>query len=238
MLSLPPPQKSPPACPAFQLLKLPRELRDKIYLHALTQRHSITWPAKRNATTLSPALLATCKQVYEEAAPLLYTANGFIFLHPSDCCVFQWTMDHNHARKMSKVTFNIGDRDLRLWGTYLESRDNIRSLTHDLPNLKLLCLRLRQNWWNSNVAPAINLNNWHSRRHIKQLCNLLQQRTAAESVVICTLAIPEVDFMHINERYHKLIEARDGHDAPKTMLMAAVEVHSAKVMLELVVQGR
>lgn len=223
-----------PARSVFNFLGLPRELRDKIYYYTLARQQTFCWPSKRNTANLCPALLATCKQIYQEATPVLYTANSFAFAHPSDCCVFRWLMDHNHARAISKVTFRIAERDLRLWATYIEANNTIRSLAHDLPNIKLLYLHLRQNWWNNNVGPEQNLKVWHLNRHLKQICVLLRQRTTAEVVVVCSVRIPDGHFDHIKAAYPELIESRDSG----SLMTQAIEMHSAKVMLELVAQPR
>lgn len=224
----------PSSTTSFHFLGLPRELRDRIYLYTLSREQAFLWPSKRNAAHLCPAFLATCRQVYEEAAPVLYKANSFTFAHPSDCCVFRWLMDHNHAQKMSKVTLSIAEHDLRLWAKYLEATESIRSLAHDLPNVKALFLHLRQNWWNNNVGPEQNLKVWHLNRHLKHLCHLLQQRTTAEVVVVCTVRIPEGHFNHIKAAYPELVESRDSG----SMMTQATEMYSAKVMLELVTQSR
>jgi len=227
-------EQAAPARSVFNFLGLPRELRDKIYCHTLAREQTLCWPWKRNSAHLCPALLATCKQVYKEAAPVLYIANSFAFAHPSDCCVFRWLMDHNHTRAISKVTFRIAERDLRLWAHYLEATDPIRSLAYDLPNVKLLYLHLRQNWWNNNIGAEQNLKVWHLNRHLKQLCVLLRQRTTAEVVVVCSVRIPEGHFDHIRAAYPELIESRDSG----SLMTQTMEMYSAKVMLELVAQPR
>lgn len=214
----------------FSLLKLPREIRDRIYLYTLIKDHTFAWPSYQNAAHLSPAILETCRQVYEEAAPLLYRANSFAFAHPSDCTVFRWIMDQRYAREMSKVTFRIAEREMRLWATYFDSTDHVRSLTYDLPNLKLLFLHLKQNWWNSNIGPEQNLKIWSLNRHLKQLCHLLQQRTNASVVVVCSVSIPLAHFEHIKLLYPEMVESR----TTGKLMTQTTEMYTAKVMLELV----
>jgi len=59
---------------------LPIEIRDEIYAYALTTRKDLVLdPADEEvAAGLTPALLRTCRQVYKEAAPILYKHNHLV----------------------------------------------------------------------------------------------------------------------------------------------------------------
>lgn len=84
---------SPSLKPAMSpLLALPAELRNEIYIHLLTSSYV---PAIRRISTrgyvsdyvlpslrLTPALLRTCRQIYDEALSVLYGHNIFA-AHPS-----------------------------------------------------------------------------------------------------------------------------------------------------------
>ncbi|UPX16434.1 uncharacterized protein EKO05_0006833 [Ascochyta rabiei] len=134
----------PPADPAFSLLlSLPRELRDRIYTFALTAAYPFWWPSHAPAKhDVAVSLLQTCKQLHDEAAPVLYTANKFLFTHPSDCNIFR-VVASPHADRIHSVWFRIREKDLRLWTAYLSSKSADRSLKADLPRLKNLCIFMR-----------------------------------------------------------------------------------------------
>ncbi|KAJ4307363.1 hypothetical protein N0V94_009751, partial [Neodidymelliopsis sp. IMI 364377] len=91
---------------------------------------------------LAVALLQASRHVYHEAAPVLYTANKFLFTHPSDCNLFR-VVASPYAEHMASVYFRIREKDLRLWTSYLGSKSPDRSLHADLPNLKHLCIFMR-----------------------------------------------------------------------------------------------
>ncbi|KAJ4337280.1 hypothetical protein N0V87_004780 [Didymella glomerata] len=140
-----PSTQAPTSDPAFSLLlSLPRELRDRVYTFALTSPCSFWWPPGQAPSKhhVGVSLLQTNKQVYAEAAPVLYTGNKFLFIHPSDCTVFR-IVASRHAEDIHSVHFRIREKDLPLWTKYLGSRKEERCLKHDLPNLKSLCISLR-----------------------------------------------------------------------------------------------
>ncbi|KAF1922713.1 uncharacterized protein M421DRAFT_104907 [Didymella exigua CBS 183.55] len=139
-----PPAQTPAPDPSFSLLlSLPRELRDRVYGLALASPHPFWWPGQAPARHgVGVALLQTSRQVHDEAAPLLYTANKFLFTHPSDCTVFR-VVASRHAARIASVYFRIRERDLPLWTKYLGSRKDERCLKHDLPRLKTLSIFLR-----------------------------------------------------------------------------------------------
>ncbi|KAF2874041.1 hypothetical protein BDV95DRAFT_565287 [Massariosphaeria phaeospora] len=130
--------------PAFSLLlSLPRELRDRIYTFALTSPFPFWWPGTASPTHgVAVSLLTVSQQVYDEAAPILYAENNFIFLHPSDCNIFR-VISSPYSERITSVYFRAREKELRLWTSYLGSKTKDRSLRHDLPKLKSLWIFLR-----------------------------------------------------------------------------------------------
>ncbi|KAE9982775.1 hypothetical protein EG328_010639 [Venturia inaequalis] len=139
-----PDKQAPPTKP--ELFTLPRELRERIYTYALSTSHTIPWPSLNLRTHLSPQLLRTCKMIYAEAAPVLYSQNRFQFTHPSDANMFLYSHNpHLIRQNVKKVCLVIKDhRDVRnLWTFWLSSTMATRSLATDYPNLTNLDVRLR-----------------------------------------------------------------------------------------------
>lgn len=130
--------------PSFSLLlSLPRELRERIYHFTLTSPYPFWWPnqapMKHNVGT---NLLRANKQVYGESVSLLYSANKFLFTHPSDCNIFR-VVASPASHNITCVYFRIREKDLRLWTSYLGSKTTERSLKFDLPKLKSLWIFMR-----------------------------------------------------------------------------------------------
>ena len=90
----------------FQLFRLPPELRDIVYYHALAMPNSEVWDFALKRPTEAPrnfkeyynpdakdaqfkasnsvALLKTCKEVYERGLPMFYRESTFYFSRPRD----------------------------------------------------------------------------------------------------------------------------------------------------------
>lgn len=136
--------------PSFSLLlSLPRELRDRVYVFALVSESPFWWPGKSPESGLrdgdnvsSVSLIRTCKQVYRESIDILYSHNKFVFTHPSDCNMFR-VVASSASINITSVYFRIRQKDLKLWTTYLGSKQVERSLKSDLPKLKSLWVFLR-----------------------------------------------------------------------------------------------
>ncbi|KAF1914736.1 hypothetical protein BDU57DRAFT_558284 [Ampelomyces quisqualis] len=141
-----PPTAAQPAAldPAFSLLlALPRELRERIYAFALTSPYPFWWPSQAPLKhSVGASLLRTCRQVHGESASILYTANKFLFTHPSDCNIFR-VVASPASRNIACVYLRIREKDLRLWTAYLGSKTAERSLKSDLPKLKHLWIFMR-----------------------------------------------------------------------------------------------
>jgi hypothetical protein len=136
--------QTPSLDPSFSLLlSLPRELRERIYAFTLTTPYPFWWPNQAPLKhTVGVSLLRTNKQVYEESVSILYSANKFLFTHPSDCNIFR-VVASPASHHITCVYFRIREKDLRLWTSYLGSKTSERSLKFDLPNLKQLWVFMR-----------------------------------------------------------------------------------------------
>ncbi|RAR07780.1 cytochrome p450 3a10 [Stemphylium lycopersici] len=135
--------------PSFSLLlSLPRELRDRVYTFALVSNSPFWWPGKapesvqNDHRNVSVSLLRANKQVYNESVDILYSQNKFLFTHPSDCNIFR-VVASPASVNISSVYFRIKAKDIKLWTTYLGSKQGDRSLKSDLPKLKSLWVFLR-----------------------------------------------------------------------------------------------
>ncbi|KAF2034006.1 hypothetical protein EK21DRAFT_97796 [Setomelanomma holmii] len=130
--------------PSFSLLlSLPRELRERIYTFTLTSPYPFWWPNPAPVRhDVGINLLRVNKQVYEESVPTLYSANKFLFTHPSDCNIFR-VVASPASYNITCVYFRIREKDLRLWTSYLGSKTTERSLKFDLPKLKSLWIFMR-----------------------------------------------------------------------------------------------
>jgi hypothetical protein len=72
--------------PEFKnFLSLPLEIREEIYSYLLTTDAPVTIDPTEDEPSagLTPALLRTCRQVYEEAAPILYKHNHLVMTKPA-----------------------------------------------------------------------------------------------------------------------------------------------------------
>lgn len=79
----------PPQRSRFDFLSLPRNARLRIYEYALVCEPQII-PECRPAAEqpLTPSILRTCKQVHDEARPILYSKNTFLVSEPKR--ILQW----------------------------------------------------------------------------------------------------------------------------------------------------
>ncbi|KLJ13551.1 hypothetical protein EMPG_11510 [Blastomyces silverae] len=140
--------KPKPFSPCLLLL-LPYELRHQIYNASLAASNPIDPHNKRKAS-FSPSLLATCKQIHDEATPILYRENEFI-LHniPRDA---QW-LDEIGARNVSilkRVQFFVDEGPIVMTefggvandGQEQRLRALLRRLTRDAKGLRYLRVHL------------------------------------------------------------------------------------------------
>jgi hypothetical protein len=130
--------------PSFSLLlSLPRELRERIYTFTLTSPYPFWWPSQAPIKhSVGVNLLRVNRQIYEESVAILYSANKFLFTHPSDCNIFR-VVASPASHHITCVYFRIREKDLRLWTSYLGSKTAERSLKVDLPKLKHMWIFMR-----------------------------------------------------------------------------------------------
>ncbi|KAI9726346.1 MAG: hypothetical protein M1828_001620 [Chrysothrix sp. TS-e1954] len=196
--------------PTPMIFSQPREIRDKIFYNLLVSRRLVQWPSATFRHHLCPAFLRTCRTAYEEACPILYRRNAFLFEHPSDIAVFRAIMDPVNSSSIASVQFRMRDKDARQWLMYVTKIGSVRALESDLPHLRYLhvSLGLNEAWWQHDALPEDNLRAWHSNSRLKQLCMSLESRTKAEITVVCSLKIPRDHFEHL----------RRSHTGPSTRL--------------------
>jgi hypothetical protein len=162
---------------------LPRELREKIYAYALSTPHIIPWPSATLRTRLSPQLLQTCRTIYHEATPLLYSLNGFQFHHPSDANMFLFNYNPEIIRaNVKRIHLLIKDREVRnLWTFWLGSTMPGRSLGGDYPNLTRLDIRLRSSFLHALNGDLVDrYQRWQGDRALRDVCLHLEQRAPPE----------------------------------------------------------
>lgn len=149
------------------LFNLPREIRDRIYTFCLASDYNapVEWPplpaAANVRSALLPQLLRTCKIIYTESAPILYSINCLTFHHPSDANMFVRAIASPiYTRYIGTLSFHIKAQDTRLWMPYLTSTDRSRSLKADFPNVRELGVRYRSNKWHHTGTTEQNMRAW------------------------------------------------------------------------------
>ncbi|KAF2480875.1 hypothetical protein BDY17DRAFT_312687 [Neohortaea acidophila] len=158
-------------CPLFLL---PREIRDRVYSFCLTSQNGqqVEWPSAMKSYTTQPQLLRTCKIIYDEAGPLLYSLNALTFHHPSDANMFVRAIaSQPMAQHTTRVNLHIKAQETSLWTRYLSSRDPIRSLKCDFPGLRELQVKYRSNKWSHTQTPHSNMKTWSYDENLDQLIN-------------------------------------------------------------------
>ena len=159
------------------LFTLPREIRDRVYQFCLTAKDNrqVEWPTLRKAFGLQAQLLRTCKIIYNEAAPLLYTLNTMTFHHPSDANMFvRAATCPNLSRHVAYLSLHIRAQDTRLWMPYLTSKDSHRSLQADFPALRDLNIRFRSNKWQHGLSPDHNMKLWSDDSRLDEVVDGLR----------------------------------------------------------------
>ena len=159
------------------LFTLPREIRNRIYDYCLTAQSGLPmeWPSLWKSYHLQPQLLRTCRIIYNEAAPLLYTLNNMTFHHPSDANMFVRAISSPVlAKHTANLSLHIKAQDTRLWMPYLTSKDINRSVKADFPNLRELSIRFRSNKWQHGLPPEANMKIWHEDSRLDEIIDSLR----------------------------------------------------------------
>jgi hypothetical protein len=113
----------------FPLMKLPLELRARVYRELLLSENSLRMVESADINGLHPAILRTCRQVYKEATKVLYEENEFR--------IRRVDRSNPNVSRLRRVMANIARKPISDW-----LRD-VRILTLFLcehPNLTHLCL--------------------------------------------------------------------------------------------------
>ena len=159
------------------LFTLPREIRDRIYGYCLKAEGGVPveWPSQVKMFGLQPQLFRTCRIIYDEAAPLLYTLNNLTFHHPSDGNMFVRAISSpDFSRDITSLSLHIKAQDTRLWMPYLTSRDHSRSLKADFPSIRQLSIRFRSNKWAHSITPEANLKLWSEDSRLDEIIDGLR----------------------------------------------------------------
>lgn len=188
------------------LLRLPPELRQRIWQYCLANGDAISWPFKdKPARNTTPAVLHLCRTIKSEAERVLYESNVMFFKHPSDCNMFLYAHNEHLSRFTRRMLVHVGDRDLALWTPYFSSTSPHRSLLHDYPNLQELYVIVRASYPLSNNQHGIveAYQKWLPNQILIGLCGSLQSR--AESglrvrILFVRLAVA-TDELILQERY-------------------------------------
>jgi hypothetical protein len=204
------------ACPLF---RLPRELRDRVYMEALSSDDAITWPSATFHHNLAPALLRTCRAIYNESGAILYDSNTFVFSHPSDLNMFVNLMDQRHRHLIPSLFLRIRDRDVRLWTSYLGSTSPHRSLIADVPQLKAMWIWYRSSFWARE--PAEGFRRWTTDPGVEHLTGILKdgilkEKGDAERIEVKLIVVhrlPRADVNELVQSYPEQLVARSNGDA-------------------------
>ncbi|KAK7722669.1 hypothetical protein SLS57_004874 [Botryosphaeria dothidea] len=187
-------EQPPELLPPSTLHRLPPELRERIYEHALRSHTTIWWPpATQSLPGIATHLLRTSRTIYNEAAPILYAANRLMFTHPSDANMFVHIFSHEHARLVASVCLRIRDRDVRLWSAYLSSTSPFRSLAADFPRLKSLWVFYRSNFWSPRAIDIMeSFYRWQDDPALREICLNLEERVpdGVDVKLVCVHRVP------------------------------------------------
>lgn len=179
--------------------RLPTELRQQIWSHLLTSGPNrppavIPWPTLHLSTNLTPSILRTCKTIYQETAPILYSQNNLHFTHVSDLNIFPWTHNRTLATThISHLQLHIQDTDYKsLWSPYLSSTNPTRSLRHDYPHLKSLRISFTSYFWyvQSNVDPINRFQKWANDRNLREICAYLEDILPSDCDLKVLMVVP------------------------------------------------
>jgi len=96
----------------FPILRLPREIRDKIYTYSLcsaisvvttSQRYDFDTDEDNSLKPPTPGLLRTNKQIYHEAIEILYSKNIFSFQEPRELFAFEEQIGFEGRKRVREI---------------------------------------------------------------------------------------------------------------------------------------
>jgi hypothetical protein len=232
----------PPDDPTPALLRLPLELRERIWHYCLCNGDPVSWPSNdKPPRNITRGVLLLCRALRDETSRALYESNALLFRHPSDANMFLHSHSPRLARLVRRLLVHVAEHDLALWTPYLSSASPHRSLAHDYPRLRELLVVVR---CSSPLSGALAggapvgitdaYRRWLPNQTLIGLCGALQARTEAGLAVralYARFATPadEVilgerfagDFQELPEgprtrtRYYALLGCRVALDATK-----------------------
>lgn len=83
---------------------LPPEVRVQIYKYALTREGKIMAQIREGRSrTITPSLLRICKQVHNEASPILYGENNFIVHYPKEFLDWVKVIGPENVRRLKRL---------------------------------------------------------------------------------------------------------------------------------------
>lgn len=176
--------------PTPPLLRLPLELRERIWHHCLCNGDPVSWPSNdKPPRNIARGVLLLCRALRDETARALYESNTLFFRHPSDANMFLHSHSPARARLVRGLLLHVAERDLALWTPYLSSASPHRSLAHDYPRLRELLVVVRCAAPLSGGAHAAGpgapgsvadaYRRWLPNQTLISLCGALQARAEA-----------------------------------------------------------
>ena len=202
------------------LLRLPPELRQRIWTYCLSNGDPVSWPSSdKPPRNITAAVLRLCRALRDETARALYESNTLLFRHPSDANMFLHAHRPAQARLVRRMLVHVADRDLVLWTPYLSSTILHRSLCHDYPRLRELLVVVRASAPLSGghghghgnhhpqqppVSIADVYKKWQWNPSLNGLCGALQARAEAGlavRVLYARLAASPADEAALRERF-------------------------------------
>ncbi|KIV99733.1 uncharacterized protein PV09_08660 [Verruconis gallopava] len=220
------------------LFRLPKDIRVRIYNYCLSSKYSVMWPVDRLNLELQPQLLRTCSTIYKEAVAILYS-NTLHFIHPSDANMFLWAHNPDLGRSVTKLLFQIRDRDVKaIWSGYLSSTRVERSLQKDYPNLRTLHIQFRSSFLNAmNGNIAGRFERWENDNTFREVLLGLTDRVPPNcevKILVCNRLIADDARALYNTFPHQLDRVKDpGPDRRLILRTPWKNLFGASVALEI-----
>ena len=107
----------PPLDPCYSFLSLPPRARNRIYELLLVRDKQFIIGKYTPSFRVDPTILRTCKQINNEAVPILYSQNTFMIDHPDRALTWftqigKSNLSHlNNLRLFPDPVYDAGDRE-------------------------------------------------------------------------------------------------------------------------------